>query len=84
MPLSKSEQQQIQMKIDTATEEDLKEMHVTALATLTVNKNYRGGKRFSKQDEEAVEILTRLEATEENKGSWFRMKRRLQLTKEYL
>jgi hypothetical protein len=83
MPLSKREQQQIQMKIDTATKEELSEMRTTALTTLMVNKNYRGGKRFSKEDEEAVEILTRLEATEEGKGSWFRMKRRLQLTKEH-
>lgn len=35
-----------------------------------------------KPAEEAIEILTRVEAKEKGKGAWFRMKRRLQLTKE--
>ena len=87
MPFSGSEQQQIQMKVDAASKEERQEMCDSAEAVL-LRINMLGYQKILSTKErkpavEAIEILTRVEATEKGKGALFRMKRRLQLTIEF-
>lgn len=88
MSLSGSEQQQIQVMVNTASKEERQEMCVNAETTLSRANMLMSQKIFSKEENKAVnvaiEVLMRVEATEKGKGWWFRTKRRLQLTQMYL
>lgn len=88
MSLSNSEQQDIQNDVEAASTEELEEMREKAKSKLRYLKLQKDhGASPSEYEHEAlyaIEILTRIEATESNKGAWFRTKRRMALTKQYL
>ncbi|OOY36778.1 hypothetical protein BOV89_10640 [Solemya velum gill symbiont] len=88
MPLSGSDQQHIQLMIDAASSEDRQQMCEEAEATLLQVNTLMGHRLLTKEEsktsEAAIEILTRVEATEKGKGLWYRTKRRVQLTQMYL
>ena len=88
MALSNAEHQEVQQMIDSASAEDRRNLQADAEATLAnVNALMGQGllsKEASKAGDIAIEILTRLEATEQGKGWWFRAKRRVQLVQMYL
>ena len=88
MSLSTRDQQQVQQMIEAATAEDRSEMYAEAEATLAQVNALMGQGLLSKEDsiaaENAIEILMRLEATEQGKGWLFRTKRRIQLLQMYL
>ncbi|MFQ5686174.1 MAG: hypothetical protein ACE5GV_05885 [Candidatus Scalindua sp.] len=73
MPLSGSEQQQIQKMVDAASKEERQEMCASAEAALLQINMLAGQKILSikehKPAEETIEILTRVEATEKGKGA---------------
>lgn len=86
MPLSSSDQQLVQDMIDSATRAQRGDFKVNAEMTLSRVNALMGTKLLSGQEnkagEIAIEMLVRLEATEQNK--LFRTKRRLQLVQMYL
>ena len=88
MSLSTRNQQQVQQMIEAASAQGRREMRAEAEATLAQVNVLMGQGILSKEDikaaEIAIEILMRLEATEQGKGWWFRSKRRIQLTQMYL
>lgn len=88
MSLSTRDQQQIQQIIEAASAENRREIRAEAETTLAQVNALMGQRVLSKEDNiaavTAIEILMRLEATEQAKGWWFRMKRRIQLTQMYL
>ncbi len=88
MPLSSADQQQVQQMIEVSSAEERREMRVEAEVTLAQANALMGQKILSKEENKAIEIsievLMRIEATEQGKGWWFRTKRRVQLTQMYL
>ena len=88
MPLTNQEHQHVQDMIDSSSAEGLNDLRLEAEATLSEVNVLMGQKILSKDEnkaaEIAVEILTRIEATQKRKGWWFRAKRRVQLTQMYL
>ena len=88
MPLSATDQQQVQDLIDAASPEQRREMKSEAEATLGQVNTLMGQKLLSRDEnkamEIAVEMLVRIDATEKGKGWFFRSKRRLQLVQMYL
>lgn len=88
MPLSSIEQQLIQSMVLDSSEIQKTKLCQAAKTTLS-EINWVMSQRIltreeNKEAEKAVEILMRVEATEKNKGWWFRTKRRLQITQMYL
>lgn len=88
MPLSNEEQQQIQDSIDAAPRAEREELRHKAISKLnylrTLKDNGANPSEYERDAETAVEIVLRIEATENNKGLWFRTKRRMVLMKEYM
>lgn len=88
MPLSGREQQVIQIMIEGASFEERNEMKLEAEHTLRQIHMIMGRKSLSKEErmaaDAAIETLVRLESTEQNKGAFFRAKRRFQLVVMYL
>ncbi len=88
MPLSSADQQQVQQTIEAASAGVRQKMRAEAEATLAQINVLMGQKILSKEENKAaqiaIEILMRLEATEQDKGWLFRTKRRIQLTQMYL
>lgn len=87
MPLSNRDQQQVQQMIEAASPEEREQRRAEAkdiLALVNASMGRLLSKELNKQGEIAIEILTRIEATEQGKGAWFRAKRRIQLTQMYL
>ena len=86
--LSGREQQEVQQMIEAASAEERREMRGEAEAILADVNEAMGRVILSKEQNKAgeisIEILTRLDATEQGKGTWFRAKRRIQLTQMYL
>lgn len=85
---SKHEHEAVQTMVDQATPEERLDLRNQAESTLA-QVNYLMGRHVLTKDENkaaeiAIETLVRLEATAQNKGWWFRAKRRLQLTQMYL
>lgn len=87
MTLSSIEQQHIQDAVDLATPDQYQQMKIDAENTLTMTNAMMGHKLANEEmklAEMAIEVLVRLEAMENNKGWWFRTKRRVQLVQMYL
>lgn len=88
VPLSNEKQQEIQTTIDAASQEEREEMRHKAASKLnylrTLKDNGADPGEYEGDAETAIEVLLRIEATENNKGLWFRTKRRMTLMKEYM
>lgn len=88
MPVSKPEQQIIEKVVAAATPDQRRLLRSEAQIALT-QINQRMAKRmlFHRESEaakRAIEVLVRMEAIETEKGWWFRLRRRFQLTQKYL
>lgn len=88
MPTTTAEQGMVQALIDAATKEERQHLRVEAEATLAEINVLMGQKLLSREESKAsdiaIETLTRLDATEQNKGWWYRARRRVQLIQMYL
>lgn len=88
MPLTSREHEAVQREVDNADQQQRTELKVDAELVLSNANTFSQSRKLlaheRKAFEMAVEVLVRLEATEKNKGWWFRAKRRLQLVQMYL
>lgn len=88
MPLSTREQDEVQTLIECSSPEELLGIKSNAEDTLQQINILMGQKILSHEENKeaqiAIETLLRIESTQQNKGWWFRTKRRLQLTQMYL
>ena len=90
MPVSTSEQNAIQTRLESASQEDLDELRRNAETMLRFGQGnaIMPRRRLSSIErhevEKAIEVLVRLECLEVNGGWWFRQKRRYALLKEYV
>jgi len=85
--MSGAEQDQIQSMVDTASREERQLLRLEAESELNQIRMLAGSKILSaaesKQGEIAIEMLTRLDTTENSKGFLYRTKRRMELTAMY-
>ena len=88
MSVSPRDQLQVQQMIEAASAENRRDMRAEAEATLAQVNVLIGlgylSKESRKSCEIAIEILMRIEATEQGKGWWFRTRYRMQLIQMYL
>lgn len=85
--MSGAEQDQIQSMVDRASREERQLLRLEAESELNQIRMLAGSKILSaaesKQGEIAIEMLTRLDTTENGKGFLYRTKRRMELTTMY-
>lgn len=88
MGISKLEQDMMQATIETATKEELQIFEQEAKSLLNQASAVMSQKVLTREEmysvHQATEMLVRIEATSKNKGSLFRLKRRVQIAKMYL
>ena len=86
--INSREQVTIQTLIDIATPEERGRFYAEAEEKLA-DANFAASRRFLTAEERkdvdvAVEMIVRVEATQQKKGAWFRFKRRLQVVQMYM
>jgi hypothetical protein len=88
MALSSAQQDHVQNIVDAATADERQQLTLNAEMTLLEINSVAATRVLDRQErveaEYAIEMLVRLEATENQKGWWFRSKRRIQLVQMYL
>ncbi|QOY51200.1 hypothetical protein [Candidatus Sulfurimonas baltica] len=86
--ITRAEHEDIQAMIEKMPKEDLQDLYVDTSVKLSTMSEILDYRSFTPDESKAteifVEILLRIEAFQQNKGWWFRTKRRMSLIKEYL
>ena len=86
--MNRQKQQKVEEEVSNIVLSELETVHEVAINRLMEYSKILSTRRFNKEEDEVtdylIELLVRIESKQQNKGWWFRTKRRPALILKYL